>query len=192
MKVIGITGGIGSGKSTVCSILSVLGYPVYNSDNRAAALMQESQQLKNEIKQLFGEAVFSAEGKPDRSKIGSLVFNDSEALNKLNSIIHPAVGSDFNKWISEQKSDLVFKESAIIFEHNLEKNLDAVWLVYAPEKMRIARVTKKGLSIDEVRARMSKQIALEGAIDKSDSIIINDEKEALIPQLLKLTQQQNP
>ncbi|MCB0820021.1 MAG: dephospho-CoA kinase [Bacteroidetes bacterium] len=191
MRVIGITGGIGSGKSTVCAILSAMGYPVYNSDNRAAVLMQESPLIQSKIRELFGESVFSAEGKPDRAKIGSLVFNDAVELNKLNSIIHPAVGSDFYDWLAKQNSSLVFKESAIIFEHNLQENLDAVWLVYAPEKMRIARVMKRGLSKDEIKARMSKQIAPEIAIDKSDSIIINDELEALIPQLIKLTQSFN-
>jgi dephospho-CoA kinase len=186
MIKIGITGGIGSGKSTVTEILKVMGYAVYNSDLRAAFLMQNDRSIVDEIAHCFGPDSLSENGLPDRKKLAAIVFKDEQSLEKLNSIIHPAVHKDFLSWIEQQKGGIVFKESAIIFEHGLEKNLDQVWLVEAPVELRISRVMKRGLSRDEVISRMEMQLSSEIAHAKTHSIIENDEKVALIPQILNM------
>ncbi len=181
---IGITGGIGSGKSTVTEVLKLMGFPIYNSDLRAAELMMESKFIQAEIRSAFGDDYFSESGLPDRKLLAAHVFNHPEALKILNSIIHPAVRMDFVNWCGRQHSSLAFKESAIIFEHGLEKELDQVWLVDAPTELRLSRVMKRGLSKEEVLARMKQQLSSEIKREKADLIIMNDEKTALIPQLI--------
>jgi dephospho-CoA kinase len=183
---IGITGGIGSGKSTVSEVIKIMGYPVYNSDMRAAVLMQKDPEIKNKIIEIFGAEIIDENGYPDRRKIAEIVFKSVEQLNKLNSIIHPAVRQDFNNWCRRQSADVLFKESAILFEHHLEKELDFVWLVDAPEELRIARVMKRGLSRDEVLLRMERQLSPQITRERANARILNDENMALIPQIIHL------
>ncbi len=185
MIKIGITGGIGSGKSTVAKLLNVLNYPVYSSDSRARVLLKENKQIHEAIREAFGDCVFDVSGNPSRALLADLVFNDENLLNKLNTIIHPAVRNDFNEWIKTQNSTLVFKEAAIIFEHGLEKELDAVWVVDAPVQLRVDRVIKRsGLTAQQVHERMNNQLDAELLRQKANLIINNDDEHALIPQVI--------
>jgi len=190
MKLIGLTGGIGSGKTTVAKLLEVLGYPVYNSDERARYLTDISPIILNDIRKKFGDSVFDSANKLARQELANIVFNDSSQLKLLNAIIHPVVAHDFEQWCSTQKSSIVFKEAAIIFEHGLEKYLDEVWVVSAPENMRIQRVINRSdLSEQEIRERMNKQLSPEILNEKATRILINDSMELLIPQVINALEQ---
>jgi len=192
MKRIGLTGGIGSGKTTVAKVLQVLGYPVYNSDERAKYLVDNSPAILEKIKDEFGGNVFDSNHKLARHKLANIVFNDSAKLKALNAIIHPFVSQDFEQWCTHQKNPLVFKEAAIIFEHGLEKFLDEVWVVSAPENIRIQRVIdRSGLSEQEIRERMSKQLPPALLDAKATRILYNDSCKLLIPQIISALEQVN-
>lgn len=182
---IGLTGGIGSGKTTVAKLIQVLGYPVYNSDDRARYLTENSLEILKSIREYFGDIVFDSNHKLIRQELANIVFNDAVKLQKLNSIIHPIVAHDFDHWCRSQKTRIVFKEAAIIFEHGIEKHLDEVWVVSAPKEIRIQRVIdRSSLSEHEICERMSKQLAPELLIKKATRIITNDNTELLIPQVI--------
>lgn len=185
MIKIGITGGIGSGKSTVAKLLNVLNYPVYSSDSRAKVLLHEKKEIHKAIREAFGDEVFDDADNPSRALLADLVFKNEDLLKKLNAIIHPAVRNDFNEWIKNQNSALIFKEAAIIFEHGLEKELDAVWVIDAPVQVRVNRVMKRsGLSEQQVHHRMNNQLNAEQLRQKANLIINNDDEHALIPQVI--------
>lgn len=184
--MIGLTGGIGSGKSTVAQIFRSLGIPVYESDVRARELMNSDPEMKVKIIDLFGVASFSAEGL-DRKYIADKVFKDKILLEKLNAIVHPLVKADAIRWANEEaqsKSPYVIKESAILFEEELTKELDAIILVVADEKIRIDRVAKRDIvSEAQVRERMQHQWPDEKKIPMADYVIYNDEERSLIEQV---------
>ncbi|MEH6406814.1 MAG: dephospho-CoA kinase [Leeuwenhoekiella sp.] len=172
MIIIGLTGGIGSGKSTIAQFFKNLGVPVYIADDEAKLLMH-TEVLKKQIAQLFGKDAYLND-KLNRKYIANLVFKNEELLRKLNAIVHPAVGNHFMNWASKQKSDYVIKEAAILFENGGNETCDATILVTAPEDVRVARVTKRdNVKAEEVKNRMSQQWSDAKKIDLADYVIHN-------------------
>ena len=187
MKCIGLTGGIGSGKTTVARIFSMLNVPVYNSDEAGRNISNIDPLVKSTIKEQFGADVFDQNENLNREKLSAIVFNDSSALAKLNAIIHPAVAQDFNMWCAKQSSPYVIKETAILFEHGLDKHLDGVIVVEAPDELRIKRVMhRNGITEDAVRQRIQQQLPQDELISRADWVIHNNEEQLLIPQVLEI------
>jgi dephospho-CoA kinase len=186
MLRIGITGGIGSGKSTVAGIFSVLGIPVYNSDDASKRLMAEDENLKRNILESFGESSY-VNGMLNRKYLAAQVFEDSKKLALLNSLVHPATINDARKWMEEQKSVYVIKEAALIFESGSNEFLDFVIGVQSPRELRIERALKRdNVTREEIEARMKLQMDEDEKMKKCNFIIVNDEQQMLIPQVLSL------
>lgn len=186
MKRIGITGGIGSGKSTVCNALARCGVAVYDSDSRAKALM--SSTLRYSIEQLFGSEAYCG-NELNRAYISSLVFADRSLLARLNNIVHPAVALDFEQWCGEQTTELVALESAILFESGFDQKVDVVLFVDAPLEVRVARtMARDGRNQKEVEARIANQNS-DFARSKADYVIVNDTIEHLQQQIDNLYQE---
>ena len=183
---IGLTGGIGSGKSTVAKVFEVLGIPVYYADDAAKKLMNEDEELKEKIKKEFGESIYKEE-KLDRKKLAGIVFTSPEKLNLLNALVHPATFKDAEKWMQEQTSHYCIKEAALIFESGAHEHLDYVIGVTAPAPLRILRTMQRdGVTKEEVFARMDKQMDETIKIKLCDFVFTNDEQEMLLPQVLEL------
>ena len=154
---VGLTGGIGSGKTTVAKLFKELGIPVYNSDKEAKKLMRSSAKVRKAVTELLGEEAYTKK-KINRKYIATKVFGDPELLQALNAIVHPAVKKHFNRWENRQKAPYVIQEAAILFENGSYKHYDKMILVQAPEKIRIARIMKRdGSSEEEILARMKNQ-----------------------------------
>jgi len=186
MLKIGLTGGIGSGKSTVARIFEVLSIPVYYADEAARRLMNEHQELKNQIRELFGEAAY-IDGQLNRAYIGGTVFSDAGKLARLNAIVHPKTREDAAAWMRKQNTAYAIKEAALIFEAGLETGLDQVIGVTAPVELRIARVMKRdGVPREKVLERMNRQMDEKEKMKSCDFIIENDERTPLLPQVLKI------
>lgn len=186
MLRIGLTGGIGSGKSTVASIFEVLGIPVYNADNAAKRLMQEDEILKDGIIRLFGQEAY-VNGILNRAWLSEQVFGDPEKTKAINALVHPATIRDAKNWMSMQHAPYAIKEAALVFESGSEKELELVIGVSAPEDLRIQRVmARDGITGDMVRQRMSKQMPEDEKINRCDHVIINDGHTPLISQVLAL------
>ncbi len=174
-KIIGLTGGIGSGKSTVALFLQEMGYPVYSSDQRAKDLVNESIAIKNQIIALFGPEAYDDQGRYNTSFISSKVFDDTVLLDKLNQIIHPAVREDFNTWVKNQKHSLLFKETALLFELGLDKECDYSILVTAEDNLRIKRVMDRDeKTYREVESVMDRQMPEKDKVRKTSFIIYNN------------------
>lgn len=192
MKIIGITGGIGSGKSIICEVFKSLGISIYNADNESKKLVNSDVRIIKKLKKNFGENIYNDENYLNKTKLADLVFNDKNALEKLNSIIHPIVKLHFAEWVlqkKEQNINYVLKESAILIETGTYKNLDKIITVYASEDIRIHRVMKRDITNkNHVMSRISKQMKDEEKIKYADFIIYNDNKKLLLPQILKLHQ----
>ncbi len=188
MLRIGITGGIGSGKSTVSKIFEVLGIPVYYADDASKRLMNEDEELKEKLQSIFGAATY-VDGQLNRSYLSAIVFNDPLKLALLNSIMHPATIKDAEEWMLRQTAPYAIKEAALIFESGSQEHLDKVIGVYAPVAVRIHRVMHRDkVTRDEVLSRMNKQINEEIKMRLCDYVITNDEQELLIPQVINLHQ----
>jgi len=186
MLKIGLTGGIGSGKTTVAKVFKQLRIPVYLSDDRAKALMLDNESLKQSIIRLFGEHSY-VDGVLNRSYIASKVFVNQEELNKLNELVHPIVQKDFEAWCLAQNSPYLIKEAAILFESGAHKGLDQIILVEAPKELKISRVVQRdGVTPEAVITRMDRQWSDEKKREHSDHVIRNDEKSSLLEQVLKL------
>lgn len=186
MLKIGLTGGIGSGKSTVAKLFEVLGVPVYYADEAAKRLMNEDEELKEKIQQQFGKETYN-NGKLNPAYLSSIVFNDAEKLALLNSLVHPVTINDVAKWMQQQTAPYIIKEAALIFESGSQELLDKVIGVYAPAPLRILRAMKRdNVTKEEILARMNKQIDEEIKMRLCDYVIKNDEQEMLIPQVLEL------
>ncbi len=190
MKLIGLTGGIGSGKSTIGALFRTLNVPVYESDGRARLLMESDPDVIRKIKVLFGEDIYTSSGLPDRKRIASLVFKDPARLAELNAIIHPAVFADLLAWMKmapQVEAPFGIQESAILFEENLVDRFDAVILVVAPESLRISRVMKRdGVSREQVLERVSLQMPDEEKIPRADYVIYNEEGRSLVRQVVDI------
>lgn len=184
MKIVGLTGGIGSGKSVVANLLDVIGAPVYDSDSRSKLLCDEDPELISALKGLLGDELYS-KGYLDRKMLSAIIFRDREMLDAVDRLIHPAVERDFQKWLKEVSySPVVFQESAIIFEAGLDDKFDYILCVTAPEDIRIERVCKRsGMCAEEVRERMFNQLPESECIRRADFVVVNDGKKALIPQI---------
>ncbi|MDC7997852.1 dephospho-CoA kinase [Gilvibacter sediminis] len=190
MISIGLTGGIGSGKSTVAGFFEELGIPIYYADDRAKSLMVENQELIASIKALLGDQAYTDDGRLNRAYIASQVFSDAELLESLNALVHPAVGKDFSTWAQAQHSPYVIKEAAILFENGSYTRSDATILVTAPENIRLQRVMNRdGASEEAVRARMQHQWPDEQKIPLADYVIENIDLEATRKQVISLHEQ---
>ena len=187
MKIIGLTGGIGSGKTTVAAIFQSLGIPVFNADSEALALYSEDASLLREVTEMFGKEVLNADGTLNRMQLASIVFVDEVALNKLNTLVHPRVANRFIQWKNQQRSSIVLRESAILFESGSYSDCDAVIVVSAPEKLRVERVMKRSaLTKEEVEARMARQWPQSKVLEQADRIIVNDDRMLVIPQVMEI------
>ncbi|HVA98970.1 MAG TPA: dephospho-CoA kinase [Bacteroidia bacterium] len=191
MLKIGITGGIGSGKSTVSKIFSQLGIPVFYSDKEARDLLYSDKSVITAIENIFGKNIFDSYGLIDRKKIAEIVFKDAKKLAQLNAIIHPAVAEKFEKWGAEKKDvPYILKEAAILFESGSHKGLDKIITVTAPPELRIQRVIKRdNISREMVEDRIQKQWTDEAKINLSDFVIVNDETKMILPQILEIHKQ---
>jgi dephospho-CoA kinase len=188
MLKIGLTGGIGSGKTTVAQIFEVLAIPVYYADQAAKELMNHDPDLKKEITSAFGKEVYK-EGMLDRAFLGEIVFTDSEKLARLNSIVHPATLKDASSWMQNQKTPYAIKEAALIFEAGLENFFDFIIGVSAPQNLRLERVMNRDpISSENILQRMEHQMDESEKIKRCDFIIVNDGNQPLIPQVLKIHQ----
>ena len=173
MKIVGLTGGIGSGKSAVLSVFSSLGVPCYQSDSSAKKLMQQDPELINQIKALFRDDLYEGE-KLNRGKLAEVVFADKSKLESLNAIVHPRVKEDFQLFLSQQNADYVIKEAAILFETGGAEDCDVTILVTAPEDLRIERVMKREKSkVEHIKSRMRHQWSDEKKIPMADYVINN-------------------
>jgi dephospho-CoA kinase len=186
---IGITGGIGAGKSLVCRIFHCLGIPVYDADGHAKELMTTDVILVSNIKKEFGELSYNTDGSLNREYLSSTVFSENEKLKKLNELVHPRVGEDYKRWVERNKNcHYLVKEAALLFEAGSDKLLDKVVVVHAPEVLRIQRVLARDpqRSEDQVRAIINNQMSEEEKMGRAHLIIRNDEKTLVIPQVVKL------
>ena len=186
MNKIGITGGIGSGKTYVASVFQSLGIPIFNADIQAKKLMTSSRKLIKLVKEEFGNDIYK-DSDLNKEKLASIVFSDSDKLQKLNSLVHPIVKEEFNNWYKKQTSPYVIKEAAILFESNSHIGLDAVICVSAPLDLRMKRLLNRDdYSEKEIKKRIENQISQEEKEKLSDYIIVNDEKELLLPKIIKI------
>ena len=188
MFKVGITGNIGSGKTTVCKIFEILGVPVFYADDEAKKVMVEDKLLIAGIKQTFGAEAYFADGSLNRKYIACIVFNNKDELAKLNALVHPATFRAFDKWVSVQKHvPYVLKEAAILFESDSYKLCNRSIMVTAPLDIRIARVTQRdGITAEEVKNRNSRQFTEEKKLALANDVIINDGTQLVIPQVIKL------
>ena len=174
MKIVGLTGGIGSGKTTVADMFATLGIPVYNSDIEAKKLTNSSEAIRQELIFLLGEETYK-DGILDRKFLAGKIFNDKELLQKVNAIIHPKVAEHFKKWVAKQDSAYVLKEAAILYESGGDAQCDLVIVVTASKKERIRRVMERDhVSQKEVEARMRNQWSDAKKIKLADFVIYND------------------
>lgn len=174
-KIIGLTGGIGSGKTTVAKFIEEMGFPVYFSDDRAKEIVNDDEVLKNRIKELLGDEAYDENGFYNRKYVSGIVFNDDEMRLQLNALIHPAVKIDFENWVASQSAEFVFKETALLFELKLNEGCYKSILVTADDNIRIKRVMDRdGKTYREVEAVMDKQMPEKDKVKKADFVIYNN------------------
>jgi dephospho-CoA kinase len=187
-KLVGITGGIGSGKSTVAKIFSILGIPVFYADDRAKWLMANDRELKNKIRAAFGPESYFEDGSINRTFLASKVFSDEEKVKTINALVHPVVKMDFETWVNQQKTPYILKEAALIFETESYKNLDKTINVSAPLKIRVTRILLRDphRSMEQIHDIIDKQLPDEEKNNLADFVIKNSDNKLLIPQVLKI------
>lgn len=183
--IVGLTGGIGSGKSYIARLWSKLGIPVYDSDSHAKLLMHSDEALRNKIIKEFGQESYHSDHSLNRTFLASQVFSNPDRLQQLNSLVHPAVKLDFEKWAEMQKSKYVIKETAILFEADLCKSCDICVLVTAPESLRLERIKlRDGSDEVEIKKRMLNQWPDDKKKNLAHMLIENDGRKSIISQLL--------
>lgn len=183
---LGVTGGIGSGKTTVCKVFKSLGIPVFSTDPEAKDIMNSDPEIIAKINSLAGKDLYT-QGSLNRQELASLIFNDSSLLKKVNSIVHPAVSARFMKWVGNQSAPYVIMEAAILFESGASKFVDRVASVVAPEEERIARVImRNNLTRQQVHERIRNQMTDEERMRLSDYVIFNSENDMILPAILKV------
>lgn len=188
MKIVGLTGGIGSGKTTVAKLFGQLGVPTYFADDEAKALMNRSKVIKRKLIALFGEEAYINQ-KLNRPFLAEAIFNDKNLLKAMNAIVHPKVASHFKKWTEKQQTDYVLKENAILFEHGGEKDCDFTILVTAPESIRIERVIARDQRTKaQVQAIINNQLPEQEKIKKATFVIENTDLSATKKQVIKVHQ----
>jgi dephospho-CoA kinase len=186
MLKVGLTGGMGSGKSTVAQIFEVMGVPVYYADAGAKKIMSSHPKLIQEIKQLFGQDAYT-NGQLNRSLIAEKVFKQKDLLNQLNALVHPYTIAHAKEWMNQQTAPYAIKEAALIFESGIQGEFDVIIGVSAPHALRVQRTMKRdGIGYDQVMDRLQHQIDEEIKLRLCDEIIINDEQKMLVPQVLAL------
>ena len=186
-KLIGITGGIGAGKSTVSTICKHLGFKVYNSDQRAKEIVSEDSIIKKKLISFFGNNIYK-NGVLDRKFLSDKIFNDKSSLQQINSIIHPAVKKDFNSWVINNSNEkILFKESALLLESGAYKELDKIILIVSDKNLRVSRVLNRdqNRSKKEIESIIDKQIDEVDAIKYADIVIDNNHKKMLLPSVIK-------
>jgi dephospho-CoA kinase len=187
MLKVGLTGGIGSGKTLVCSVLEKLGVAVYYADLEARRLMSSDSELVLQISGLFGNKAYKG-GCLNREFLAQRVFKDKELLTRLNELVHPAVRKDFSRWASEQKPAFyVVEEAAILFESGSDRNMDLTVGVFAEKELRVQRVMQRdGIAREQVRMRMNSQMNEKEKMEKADIVINNDGKLMILPQIINM------
>ena len=187
MLRIGVTGGIGTGKTIVCKLFELLKAPVFYADSAAKAAMQADPVLIAGLKTTFGEETYTGDGNLNRSYLASIVFNSEEKLRQLNALVHPAVFKTFDLWVERQNALYVLKEAALLFESGSYKDCDYTVLVSSPPELRIQRVMSRDkITREQVLARINKQMPEVEKAKMADFIIANNEAQLLIPQVLVL------
>ena len=190
MITIGITGGIGSGKSTVCKIFRLLGIPIFEADIVAKELVNSNSEIKTELIRLFGNDIYTPNEGVDRIKLANIIFNDNIQLAKINKLVHPVVRNEYEKWVEEQNTEYVIHEAAILFESGFYKMMDFTILVSAPENQRIERVIKRDITLEnQVKERMAKQWSDEQKRVLATVEIKNADSDLIIPQIVKIDNQ---
>ena len=188
MIKVGLTGGIGSGKSVVARIFSTLGIPVYFADDAARRIQDEDPGVKEQIISFLGIEAYTPAGL-NRKYVANIVFNDADKLAQLNAIVHPATLRDAAEWLEAQQAPYAIKEAALIFESGSQRDLDYIIGVTAPTPLRISRtIQRDGITEEEVLKRMEKQISDKIKMRLCDAVIVNDEQQLLIPQVLEIHQ----
>ena len=189
MRLIAITGGIGSGKSVIARIVQVMGHQVYDCDSRAKALMTESKEVRQQLTEVFGKETYLPDGSLNRKQLSSIAFADPQALSRLNDIVHPATANDMQRWAEKRAAlgdKVAFVETALLHTAGLDHVVDDVWHVTAPDDVRIERVqSRSGLTPEQVMNRMEAQRD-EERIAPGEQVITNDNDSALLPQVMRL------
>ena len=190
MKKIGLTGGIGTGKTYVSEIFEKLNIPVFNSDTYAKQCLSNDKVLIEKLKKEFGNAIYDGD-LLQKEVLSNIVFNDSNSLEKLNRLVHPLVNEKFKSWCDlQEETPFIIKEAAILFESGLHLYLDAIICVSCPEEIRIRRIKQRdNISTDLIQKRINSQMAQDKKEQISDFIIVNDDKELLVPQIIELINQ---
>ena len=186
--LLGITGGIGSGKSTVCHLFSVLGIPVYSADDRAKWIVSNDLGIRKDITAVFGSDAFTA-GEYNKSYIASIVFKSQDKLKQLNDIIHPAVGRDFEEWVKlNQQAPYLVKEAALLFDSGSGNKLNFIAVVHAPDELRIKRVIKRDSqrNTDQIQNIIANQMPQAEMMKRGDFLIDNSAQTLLIPQIVAI------
>lgn len=187
LYIIGVTGGIGSGKSVVSRLLRLMGVPVYDCDREAKRLMDGEAAIRKALIEAVGAEVYDASGRLNRRYLASYMFGHTERVDVVNRIVHPAIRADFRRWARQTGSPIVAVESAILFEAGMESDVDAVWMVHAPENVRVERaVLRDAASEEAVRNRMKNQLGEQEYLERADRVIRNDGGHSLIAQLEEL------
>ncbi len=187
---VGITGGIGVGKTTVAKVFTLLGVPLYNADERAKLLVHENLNLKKSIIELMGVQAYFPDGRYNTTHIKQQIFSNNILLNQLNQLIHPAVSVDFARWVSKQSGTYVLKEAALLVESGSYKELDWLIVVTAPMSIRLQRIQQRDCrSVEEINQIMTLQLGDDAKIAKANFTIANDNKILVIPQVLAIDEQ---
>jgi dephospho-CoA kinase len=190
MLKVGITGGIGSGKTTVARVFQTLGIPVYYADEAAKRLMNENAALKQQLVAIFSAKAYGVGGQLNRSWIAEQVFNDDKKLDALNALIHPATIADAERWMSKQQHAYAIKEAALMFETEAASNLNFIIGVSAPTNLRLQRAIDRDNSPKKaIEARMEKQLSPSIALKLCDAVIVNDNQQAILPQIMNIHHQ---
>ncbi len=189
--LVGITGGIGSGKSTVCQLFSLLGVPIYTADERAKWLMSHDPQLIEKILATFGPSAYQSNGELNRGYLAETVFSNPEKVSSLNALVHPAVAKDFTQWVSQQTAPYLLKEAALLFETGAAKELDYVINVSSPLRVRMARVLLRDpqRTEEQVNQIINQQLPDEEKNERADFTIKNTDNKLLLPQVISLHEQ---
>ena len=191
MLRIGITGGIGSGKSVVAKVFAALGVPVYDSDSRAKHVMAHDLVLRAQLQAAFGAEAYDAAGQLNRPYLANVAFNDAAQLARLNALVHPRVGEDFATWSAAQAAagqPYILKEAALLYESGAYRGLDAIITVFAPAEVRAARVLRRDShrSAADVQAIMNKQLSEDEKLARAEHVVYNDDSQLVLPQVLAL------
>lgn len=186
MKRLGITGGIGSGKSVVSEVFRCLGVPTYDADSASKRLITSNESLKNKLKKILGEDIYTQEGL-DKKRMAQLIFNDTNLLRQVNAVIHPAVFEDFKQWCGMQKAKVVACETAILFECGMENHVDHTITVTASLNTRISRCMKRDNATEEqIKARIANQMDQEEKVRRSHYVIDNNGQQPILPQIREI------